>query len=321
MPARPVPPPGALRERVRPMHASVRRACPWCCRRAVCGTGRRRSPPWRRTRGTQRRCRATSGCSGTCPGCPCSTASGPPPPWRFSRYGCRDAAGRLRGGSGTSGSRGLPRELAHATTPPPGHPHGDRPADHQRLPGLPVPTHACGGAGPAQRPGPGEGVGRGPAPGGRGGGGVAQPPGPGWGMGGAAGAQPASQGSSAQSRCQGCEGSGVFAARAAVVLIEAWPCPFVPRPMMPGPCRWGLPAHPPQPPPREHLLREGGRGAGPAHLCSSVFLFPAGRVVAQGTGVSSSPALSGGPSPDLSVLSAHSGSDLRRLPWARCSVE
>lgn len=34
--------------------------------------------------------------------------------------------------------------------PSPGHPHGDRPADYQCLPGLPVPAHACGGAGPAQ---------------------------------------------------------------------------------------------------------------------------------------------------------------------------
>lgn len=39
---------------------------------------------------------------------------------------------------------------------PSGHPHGDRPTDRQRLPGVPVPAHACGGAGPAQRLGAGE---------------------------------------------------------------------------------------------------------------------------------------------------------------------
>lgn len=62
-----------------------------------------------------------------------------------------------------AGPRSGPR--SQLTRLPPGHPHGDRPADRQRLPGVPVPAHARGGAGPAQRPGPGEGVGTAQRPG------------------------------------------------------------------------------------------------------------------------------------------------------------
>lgn len=37
-----------------------------------------------------------------------------------------------------------------------GHPHGDRSADHQCLPGVPLPARSSGGAGTAQRPRSGE---------------------------------------------------------------------------------------------------------------------------------------------------------------------
>lgn len=69
---------------------------------------------------------------------------------------------RREGRGWVEGARGHPR-CQHLLTRPPsaGHPHGDRPADHQRLLGLPVPAHARGGTGPAQRPSPGEGAGMG----------------------------------------------------------------------------------------------------------------------------------------------------------------
>lgn len=43
-----------------------------------------------------------------------------------------------------------PGPISDICPPSPGHPHGNRPPDHQRLPDLPVPAHSGGGAGPTQ---------------------------------------------------------------------------------------------------------------------------------------------------------------------------
>lgn len=62
----------------------------------------------------------------------------------LQQVGVRGAAG------GTAGSRALACGWSSHGPPSPGHPHGDRPTDRQRLPGLSVPAHARGGAEPAQ---------------------------------------------------------------------------------------------------------------------------------------------------------------------------
>lgn len=87
-------------------------------------------------------------------------ARGGAPKGRGRAWWGRGGAGEGRGGVEWRGWGPSPL-LTRAR--PAGHPHGDRPADHQRLPGLSVPAHARGGTGPAQRPGPGEGRGWGGA--------------------------------------------------------------------------------------------------------------------------------------------------------------